>query len=167
VELMRTILFENPDAFASLGLQDVSQQREELIDEICALLASANKPNDRGAVSGGKYSPADIKTLRANVLQWKSKSELIEYSDDILLKQRMAKQSVGELQQIVKNAQPPRRADGMPQLPEHMVLPGEIKARKVDREFLETLMKQDYEFFRNRIVKIYGSNQVDERRGLR
>jgi hypothetical protein len=167
VELMKTILYENEDAFASLGLQSVKHQREDLIEEICALLASTHKPNDRGAVGGGKYSPADIKALVSSVLQWQSRDQLIEYRDSVILKQQMAKQTVSELKQVIEDSKPQRRKDGMPQLPEFMVLPGQVQATKIDADFLNKLIRVDYEMFKMKFVRPYGAAQVDERRGIR
>jgi hypothetical protein len=161
-ELLRTILDENPNALSLLALQDVDSQRGALVDEICALLASSNDPNKFGAVSGGKYSPADIKALRNNILIRKTRDELVAYRDDIQRKQVMSEASVSALKQVVRDALPKRRLDGYPQMPAEMVFAGEVRARKVDAECLKALVESDYEKFR-KLVKLYGVNQVNER----
>jgi hypothetical protein len=161
-ELLRAVLDENPEALRSLALEDIDAQRAALVDDICGLLRNPNEQNRQGAVRGGLYSPADLKTLRDNKLQWMSRDELIAYRDDIQRKQVMNLTPVTELKQVVRDSLPKRRADGYPQLPAEMVFAGEIQARKLDGALLRSLAESDYQHFK-KLCRVYGANQISER----
>jgi hypothetical protein len=71
------------------------------------------------------------------------------------------------LKAFVHDAHTDRRPfPGWPTLPPQLVLPGQIYAINVTAEWLNGLARNDLWQFK-RLVKLYGSKQVDFRRGLK
>ena len=163
-ELLRTILFDNPGLMKSLGLEDVRDQRLDIIEQITELLRGTR---------------VDVKALVANTLQWKSRDELIAYRDGIAEKQRLAKVPVAELKQQIREAtKVERRADGMPRMPATMVLPAGLKyqgmvsdgirAWTITADLLSAFLRSprdsgEYHYFTYHLKRAYGLNQIQER----
>lgn len=134
--------------------------RHELIDEICALLASKD-PSGRG----GKYSSFNIAAVRKQVLdgQW-SLEKLQARKAEIEREQALAKRPLQELKQMVhEHYNQPVQFPGWPTLPDRMYQKGKGWI-VVDAPYLENLIREDFFEFR-RLVKLFGPH-VDHRRGL-
>ncbi len=55
--------------------------------------------------------------------------------------------------------------DGYPVLPEFLVLPGDVQARKIDAEFLNRIYRTDYYIYR-RLYDRFGGRQLTDRQNI-
>jgi len=78
------MLENNPNC--GLPVKTVEAQRQDLIEEICALLRSPS-----GDGRGGRYYDTDLKTHRRNVLAYQSKEQLLQRKANIIEAQRLQK----------------------------------------------------------------------------
>jgi hypothetical protein len=137
------------------------KQRNDLIDEICDLLRSPD-----GSGRGGRYSNFNLLAVRRQMIegQW-SLEKLIARRAEIVREQTLAAKPVAELKAMVKeHYNQPVAFPGFPALPERTYVRGQGWVT-VDAGYLENLIHEDMFSFR-RLVRLYGSPQVDHRRGL-
>ena len=147
------------------------ETKAALIKRICDLLKSPTGDGREGRYThcGGNtskclHSPGpicNIHNLRYQLQSW-GIQKLTAKLEEIVSKQTQSKMSVGELHQIVRAAQPERRADGFPRLPETLVPPGQIQAVRCDSAYLLGLARLDFYEYK-RLVSRYGSTQITER----
>jgi hypothetical protein len=130
---------------------NVKDEAERNIEEIIHLLRTK-----------GRYTDWDLK-VEAAKLRLKTRHQVRERLLEVQQKQLAASKPVSQLHAEVKAATKiERRLDGYPTLGQFMVLPSEVRARRVDGEFLRTLAKVDYEHYR-KLVRLYGAAQITER----
>ena len=137
--------------------------RHELIDEICDLLVSKD-----GTGCGGKYSTFNIAAVRKQMLEGRDWTiqKLTARKDEIVREQMLSAKPIAELKAMVKeHYNQPIAFPGYPALPDRTYVRGQGWVT-VNAEYLEQLIREDVFSFR-RLVKLYGSSQVDNRRGLR
>lgn len=150
--------FGNMSSRSQLAKQRIPSEaeiREELIDNILDLLTSKNDGRD------GLFSKANLRSEKIRMASWTT-AKLQARLSEILSKQAQAKLSVPELKEIVRASQPQRRLDGYPNLPDFIVMPGNVQATKCDAAFLLRLAKQDLFEYR-RLVSRFGTDQINER----
>jgi hypothetical protein len=160
IELFQSMLDENPEAIKTLATQPVERHKEQIIQEILTLLASKNDGRD------GKFDSHNLRSEEARMKSW-SLDALRTRLNEIKIKQGMSAQPVAALKAFVQEAHADRRPfPGWPTLPPQLVLPGQIYAINVTAEWLNGLARNDIWQFK-RVVKLYGSQQVDARRGIK
>jgi hypothetical protein len=155
-ELFFSALDENPDAMNTLAQQSEAITRRQLTQQIIDLLAAKGKGHDTFTLRQEEKRLAllSIPALRSRLA-------------DLQMKAKMASTDVATLKQFVSHAHRDHRPfPGWPTLPTRMVPPGEIFAVAVDAEYLNGLLKNDIWQFK-RLVKLYGSEQIDSRRGIK
>jgi hypothetical protein len=161
IELFQSMLDENgEDALSVLATQPVERHKQQIIQEILTLLASKNDGRD------GKFDSHNLRSEEARMKSW-SLDALRTRLNEIKTKQGMSAQPIATLKAFVHDAHTDRRPfPGWPTLPPQLVLPGSLHATNVTAEWLNILARNDIWQFK-RLVKLYGSKQVDFRRGLK
>jgi hypothetical protein len=158
-ELFMSMLDENgKDALSMLATQPVERTREQITEEILTLLASKNGGRD------GKFDAFNLRSEEKRMASW-SLDQLRSRLAEIRNRQRMAPMPVAALKQVVHEAHRDQS-----QFPGYSNLPPTMwdgsKHVKVDADYLNGLARQDIWAFK-RLVRLYGSEQIDFRRGLK
>lgn len=160
-DLFETALAENPKEMKNFATQPVERTREQIIEEILTLLASKNGGRD------GKFNDFNLRSEEKRMASW-TPDALRNRLHEIRTRQRMASTPVPVLKSFVRDAHrdPNNKFPGWPVLPARMVPPGKIQAVDVNADYLNGLVRTDIWQFK-RLVRLYGSEQVDARRGLK
>src|SRR5262249_26371869 len=97
-------------------------------------------------------------------LAFKSRSELMDRHNELVMKQSLAQRSAAQLKADLaatrKEQEGPRPYPGYPTLLSTFVPRGEIQARNT-REYLNQIAKSDLATFK-RMVQMYGSAQITD-----
>jgi hypothetical protein len=107
LDIFRNLLDLNQDVMKSLVQRPVEVTRQQLIEDILALLASKNGGRD------GKYDQWNLKSEASRMASW-SVDSLRARLHEIRTKQQMSTQSVASLKQMVADSRP---TTGYPVLP--------------------------------------------------
>jgi hypothetical protein len=127
-----------------------AEAKAALIDGICDLLRSPD-----GTGREGKYSNFNLTALRKQMEHWEI-SALTARRDEIVRAQRMVKQPLPELKQIVREA---HTDPGFPRLPKTIVPAGQVVAVPLDAAYIKKL--EPWEI--RRLSRIYGQAAVNAR----
>lgn len=133
----------------------------DLIEDICGLLQAKDQYG-----KGGKYGAFNVKAVRRQMIEGRwTRDKLIARRDEIIREQALTKKPMAELKQMVHaHYNQPVQFPGFPTLPEKMYERGQGWV-DVDAAYLENLIRADIFSFK-RLCRLYGSAQVDHRRGL-
>jgi hypothetical protein len=160
IEIFEECLRHNPDAFnnPSHGFAKMSEAktRQQLTGQIIDLLAGKGKGHDAFTL---KQEEKRLQTFTIPALRVRL--------SDLQMKAKMASTDLGTLKRFVAEShRDDRPFPGWPTLPSQMVPRGGIYSLNVNAEYLNQLARTDiYEF--KRLVRLYGSEQIDARRGLK
>ncbi len=159
LDLFEAMLLENPEHIKTYATQSIERTKEQIIEDILSLLESKNGGRD------GKFDSYNLRSEEARMKSW-SLDALRTRLNDIKTKQRMSTTSVSTLKTFLADA---HRDDqpfpGFPTLPKSLWSTSQGRTINIDAAYLNHIGKHDkYEFLR--FVKLYGSAQVDHRRGI-
>jgi hypothetical protein len=157
--LWESMLDENPDALKSLATQPLEKTKTQLIEDILLLLKSRNQGRD------GKFDDWALRNEESRMKSW-SIEALRTRLNEIRVKQRMSAQPVAVLKAVVADAHRDQGVDGYPRLPATMWSSEQGKFIQVDANYLNGLARTDIWQFK-KLVKIYGSAQIDRTRGVK
>ncbi len=152
-QLFQSMLDENPDHIKTYATQPVDRTKEQIREEIISLLQAHSRRDDHMLKSEeSRMKSWDLSALRIRLAELKTKTHMVS-------------QPVSELKQFVADSRP-----SISPFPGFATLPKSIwrdgRTVTIDADYLNHIAKHDkYEFVR--ICKIYGSAQVDSRRGIR
>ena len=146
-------IVENPDELKGFVRQPLAVAKEQVIDEYIELLAAHSRQ--------GRYSLQQERN-RLNRLSLEVGRQKLQ---ELKTRQKMAATDLGTLKQFVADAhRDDRPFPGWPTLPAAMW--DGTKHVKVDADYLNGLAKTDIWQFK-RLVKLYGSEQIDARREIK
>jgi hypothetical protein len=129
------------------------EQREELIEQICSLIASANNGRD------GKYDEFNLKSERTRMSHW-TIPQLTNRLEEVMRKQTLVVKTTSELKQIVAEAHTDtRKYPGFPTLGKTIVRPGTVRPVPLDAAYLKSLDSWDLK----RFVRTYSAAQINDR----
>jgi hypothetical protein len=156
-EAFLSMLDENgKDALSMLAQQPVERTRQQIIEEILSLLISKNGGRD------GKFDSYNLRSEEKRMASWTLdalRARLVE----IKSKQKMNAAPVEVLKSIVREAHADRRKfPGYPNLPDMIVLPGQVQATKCDSVFLLNLARTDFYEYK-RLCSRFSSDQITAR----
>ncbi len=159
-QLFQSMLDENPDHIKTYATQSVERGRQQVIDDILNLLASKNGGRD------GKFDSYNLRSEKARMQSWNLPA-LRTRLNEIKVKQKMSAAPVSVLKSFVADAhREDRPFPGWPTLPKSMWSSSQGRTINIDADYLNFIGKHDrYEFAR--VCKLYGTSQVDARRGIR
>ena len=160
LDAFEAMLLENPDHIKNYATQSIERSKEQIIEEVLTLLESRNGGRD------GKFDSYNLRSEEARMRSWSLES-LRTRLNEIKVRQRMAVEPVSALKTFVADAhRVTNEFAGWPNLPKSMWSSSQGRTITVDADYLNHLGKHDkYEFAR--LVKFYGSAQIDRRRGLK
>ncbi len=160
LDAFEAMLLENPDHIKNYATQSIERSKEQIIEEVLTLLESRNGGRD------GKFDSYNLRSEEARMRSW-SLNDLRARLNEIKVRQRMAVEPVSALKTFVADAhRVTNEFAGWPNLPKSMWSSSQGRTITVDADYLNHLGKHDkYEF--SRFVKLYGSAQIDHRRGLK
>ena len=145
-------LLENPDAIKNFARQPLALAKEQVVAEYLQLLASHSRQDQYSL----KQEENRLKHLSLEVCRQK----LAELKS----RQKMAQAPVSVLKTFVRENSP--QYSQWPNLPTSMWSTAQGKTITIDAEYLNHLARHDkHEFVR--LCKLYGTAQVDARRGLK
>jgi hypothetical protein len=154
LDLFLSALDENPSALGSLAQQPEAITRQQLTEQIIELLAAKGKGHDAFTLrqEEKRLAMLPIPALRARLA-------------DLQMKAGMAATDVTTLKRIVADAHRDQsQFPGYSNLPPTMW--DETKHVRVDADYLNELARSDIWQFK-KLVRLYGSEQIDVRRGLK
>jgi len=146
--------------FSRRRIPTEKEVKADLIDEISSLIASKNYGRD------GKYSPfrngvepSELDKERTRMSFW-DVPKLTERLQEVIRKQELNTKSIGELQQMVANSHEQTVVSNR-ELPLYT-----DDGKPLDADYLNGLARFDKANF-IRLVKRWGSEAIDRRRGIR
>jgi len=152
-ELFNEILLENPGELANFARESLALAKEKVVAEYLQLLASHSRQDQYSL----KQEENRLKHLPLEVCRQK----LAELKS----RQKMAAVPVSVLKSLVADAhRDTSQFAGYPNLPKSMWLDG--RTVTVDANYLNGLVQTDMWQFK-KLVRLYGSQQVDSRRGIK
>ena len=155
LDLFQTALDLNPDEMKSFAIQPIERTREQIVEEYLRLLAAHSRQDAYSL----KSEEARLRHLPIEALR--------QRLSDLKVRQKMASQSVSTVKAIVADAHADKSAfPGWPTLPSRLVPQGSIQSVEVNADYLNGLAKTDIWLFK-RFVRLYGSEQIDARRGIK
>ena len=136
-------------SYTKQRVQTPDEVKTALIDKICGLIASSNGGRD------GKHGEFSLNTERAKMVHW-SVEALTDRLNEVVRKQQLNAQPIGELKRIVVEA---RRYTGYPQLAKTVVRPGTVRAVALDAAYLRGLDGWELKKY----TRLYGMDQINAR----
>jgi hypothetical protein len=155
--LFQSALDENPDELKNFVQRPIDRQKAQLVEDILSLLASKNGGRD------GKYSHFNLQTEKKRMSVWSLDALRLRLAE-IREKQRMSTVPLPVLKAVVAEAHRDQSVGGYPRLPDSMW--DGTKHVKVDATYLNGLIQNDFWQFK-KLVRLYGSTRVDQRRGIK
>ena len=152
LETFRNLIALNPDIMTTMVQRPVEVTKAQYIDEYIELLAAHSRQD--------RYSLESERKRLTHLSLEQCRQKL----DELKRRQGMSSQSVASLKKVVADA---HRVDApIPAFQICLPLCGTAKHVTVDADYLNHLIQTDMWSFK-RLVKLYGSTQIDDRRGVR
>jgi hypothetical protein len=151
-ELFNEVLLENPEEIRNFARQPLALAKEQVVEEYLRLLAAHSRQDQYSL----KQEENRLKHLPLEVCRQKLQ--------ELKSRQKMAQAPVSALKTFVRENTP--QPSQWPTLPTSLWSTPQGKTITIDAEYLNHLARHDkYEFVR--LCKLYGTAQVDARRGLK
>lgn len=153
LETFRNLIALNPDIMSTMVQRSVEVTKAQYIDEYIELLAAHSRQD--------RYSLESERKRLTHLSLEQCRQKL----DELKRRQGMSSQSLASLKKVVADAHRVERPyPGFPNLPPSMW--DGTKHVKVDADYLNRLARADIFQFK-KLVRLYGSIQIDDRRGVR